>query len=445
MSQSAPPPRRRALRPALLTLGVAAVAFAHAAVVGSVLAQPLDVRSAALERRAWVFGLYNDAVHRIGPAGDFFAIYRAGVQVRAGRSAFAGAEDPRNPPYGYAYRYLPAVAQTLGRALTLLPPRAAWVAWGLACEALLAAFLALWLRSVSEPRERAAGAIVLLASTPYFLELHMGQFTFATCALACSALLLFERGRGRAAQAAASLLLAAGALLKLVPLVVLPALRRPRAARLGWAFAALLVAGTLAWHALCAPGDLARLRAANVDELSPGSQRGNFGMLYTLTAAAREAGVEWTRARFAPFARGWQALVLGATALLAWLAPARALALGGAALLTAFFLAYQHLWEHHYSGALLAGLLVARGVAASGGGRSSRALAWLALAALALPTPFAWLAGRGDPTWQSWPGWQQWAVPLAKSGPLFLLWVLALAGLARERRSAVETGDATES
>jgi hypothetical protein len=432
MDRSAPPPVRRERGRALLAFALAA----HAFVVASVLSQPLDVRRAAPERRALLSGLFNDAVHRIGPAGDFFAVYRAGVQVRAGRSAFSGAEDPRNPPYGYAYRYLPALAQTLGRALTLLPPRAAWVAWGLACEALLAVFLALWWRAVPSPRERAAGTALLLASTPYFLELHMGQFTFATCALACGALLLFERARGRAARALASLMLAAGALLKLVPLVVLPALRRVRAARRGWAFAALLVAAPLAWHAFASPVDLARLGRANVDELSPGMQRGNFGMLYTLTAAAREAGVEWTRERFVPLARAWQALVLGATAALAWRAPARALALGGAALLAAFFVAYQHVWEHHYSGALVAGLLVARGVAASGGGRASRALAWLALAALAAPTPFAWLAGRADPTWQSWPGWQQWAVPLSKSGPLLALWGLALAALVRERRSA---------
>jgi hypothetical protein len=426
------------MRKAALAVLLGAVAIAHAVVVASVLAQPLDVRRSAPERRSLVFGLSNDAVHRIGPGGDFFAVYRAGVKVRAGRSPWAGAPDPGDPPYGYAYRYLPLVAQTLGRTLALLSPRAAWVAWGLANEVLLLAFLALWAACVPAPRERAAGAALLLASTPYFLELHMGQFTFATTALACAALLLFERARRRTARALAGGLLAAGAALKVFPLVLLPALRRDRGARTALGLASLgLVAATL-WHGHAHPADLERFSGVNVGSLSPAPQRGNFGLLYTLTAAAREAGIECTRARFVPLARTWQLLVLGSAALLAWRAPRRALALGGGLLLTAFFLAYQDVWEHHYSGVLLAGCLVARGVGAEGAAPVARALAWLALAAIAAPTPFAWIEARGDLTWRSWPSVWQWAVPLAKSGPLLVLHAVGMASLARGSLRAPE-------
>ncbi len=418
----------------MLLRALALVAVAHALVVASVLSQPLDVRRAAPERRSLVFGLYNDTVHRIGPGADFFAVYRAGVQVRSGRSPYSGAWEAGNPPYGFAYRYLPLVAHTLGRLFALLPPRAAWVAWGLANEALLLGFLALWWAAARGERERAAGAALLLLSTPYFLELHMGQFTFATAALACAALLLFERARPAAARIAAGGLLAAAAALKLFPLALFPALRRDRAGRLAWALAAGgLAAATLA-HGLAAPSDLERFTRVNVELLSPAPQRGNFGMLYTLTAAAREAGVAWTPSLYAPLARTWQLLVLGTAALAAWLAPARALALGGAVVLTAFFLAYQEVWEHHYSAALVAGLLVARGVAAEGRSRAARALAWLALAALAAPTPFAWLEARGDLTWASWPSLHQWAVPLSKSGPLCVLTALGVVALARAVR-----------
>jgi hypothetical protein len=428
------------MRKAAQAVALGALAIAHALVVASVLAQPLDVRRSAPERRSLVFGLYNDAVHRIGPGGDFFAVYRAGAKVRAGRSPYAGAPDPGDPPYGYAYRYLPLVAQTLGRALAALPPRAAWVAWGLANEALLLAFLALWAASVPALRERAAGAALLLASTPYFLELHMGQFTFATSVLACAALLLCERPRGRAARAVAGGLLAAAAALKVFPLVLLPALRRDRGARAALGLAAAgLVAATL-WHAQGHPADLERFSGVNVGSLSPAPQRGNFGLLYTLTAAAREAGVEWTRALFVPLARAWQLLVLGSAALLAWRAPRRELALAGGLLLTAFFLAYQDVWEHHYSGALVAGCLVARGVAAECAGPAARALAWLALAAIAAPTPFAWLDARGDHTWRSWPSVWQWAVPLAKSGPLLVLHALGMGALARSARVSATRG-----
>src|SRR5262245_44044294 len=108
---------------ALGWIALGALAALHLTVVASVLAQPLDVRRSAPERRSLVFALSNDAVHRVGPGADFFALYRAGVQVRAGRSPYSGADDPANPPYGYAYRYLPLAAATLGRAAARLPPR----------------------------------------------------------------------------------------------------------------------------------------------------------------------------------------------------------------------------------------------------------------------------------------------------------------------------------
>jgi len=416
---------------ALAVLALAALAAAHAAVVVSVLAQPLDVRRSAPERRSLVFSLSNDSVHRVGPGADFFALYRAGVQVRAGRSPYSGTPDAASPPYGYAYRYLPLTAATLGRAAAALPPRAAWVAWGIANELLLVGFAALWLAAARSRAAAAAGLALLLASTPYFLELHMGQFTFAATALAAAALLLFERARGRAVRAAAGLLLAAGAALKVYPLVVLPALRRDRAARLaGGLVAAALLAATLA-HGLGAPRTVAHLAGANFASLSTAPQTGNFGMLYTLTALARESGVVLAPGLFAALARGWQLVVLGSAVLVAWRAPREALAMAGGLCLTGFFLAYQDVWEHHYSGALVAGLLVARGLVPERAPRAARALAWLALAAIAAPTPFAWLAGSADPTWISWPGWQRWALPLSKSGPLLALHACGLAALAR--------------
>jgi hypothetical protein len=420
----------------MLSRALVVVAVAHALVVASVLSQPLDVRRVAPERRSLVFGLYNDAVHRIGPGADFFAVYRAGVQVRAGRSPYSGGADPGNPPYAYAYRYLPLLAHTLGRLLARLPPREAWIVWGLANEALLICFLRLWWRATPGRRERAAGAALLLLSTPYFLELHMGQFSFATAALACAALLLFERARGVGERLAAAALLAAGAALKLFPLVLLPALRRDRAARLAWACAAGGLAVATLLHGIAAPTDLERFARANVEIVSPAPQRGNFGMLYTWTTAAREAGVEWTPRLYTALARAWQLGVLALAALAAWFAPARALALGGAVLIAAFFLAYQDVWEHHYSGALVAGLLVARGLGAEGASRGMRAFAWVALAVLAAPTPFAWLDASGDLTWASWPSLHQWAVPLSKSGPLGVLAALGGVALVRAARRA---------
>jgi hypothetical protein len=75
---------------------------------------------------------------------------------------------------------------------------------------------------------------------------------------------------------------------------------------------------------------------------------------------------------------------------------------GSAVLLLAFFLAFLHVWEHHYSAVLLAGVFLLDRVADERRERpAAMRLLLIALAVIAAPSPFAlvstdpraWMAG----------------------------------------------------
>jgi hypothetical protein len=402
---------------------VTLAAVVHVTVVLSTVTQPFSAQLRPVDERPAVSSLFNDALYRMGPAADLFAVYRAGVRAREGRSPFAGDRLAGDPPFAYPYRYLPMVAQTLGRALAALSPRTAYLLWVACIETALIAFLAVFVGRVRDPFLRWSACLVLLLSSPHFLEVHMGQFTFATTALVGIALLLFESARIRAGAA----LLAAGFALKAFSLITLPALLRekaPRAAALG--AAGLIVAVSLIYFA-AAPEDWTQFRTVNLTRLDPGPQTGNFGLLYTVTIALHECGLQWSPDGFAVFARAWQIVLVGVAVVLAFRASPRAMTLGAATLLVAYFLAYHHVWEHHYSACVLLGLVILRGCseAESAHHRAWKATAWAALVLVAAPTPFI-LFDNGDLTWASWPSYQRWLLPLTKSGPLLVLFVAGL-------------------
>jgi hypothetical protein len=93
-----------------------AVIAAHLAIVLSIARQPMRVSQAPREERSLIWPLHHDTVHRAGPGSDFFAVFHAGVQLSRDTSPYVGKENPRVTPDYYAFRYLPIVAETLGRA-----------------------------------------------------------------------------------------------------------------------------------------------------------------------------------------------------------------------------------------------------------------------------------------------------------------------------------------
>ncbi len=429
---------RRAL-PALLA---AAVLGAHLYVVLDIAGQPLPANLRPAAERAVIHPLHNDTVHRVGPGADLFAVYHAGRCFAEGRSPYLDRPLLRDAPYHFPFRYLPVVGQTLGRALAGVPPRTAYHLWIVVLEALLAALLCtVWRRSESA-RLRGFAAAVLLLGSPYFLEVHMGQFTFAATALLALGVLRLDPARAgpRRDEVLGTAAYAGAALLKVFPLVTLPALLRERRTRRAVIAAGVFVVAVSLPRFVAHPGDWDAFRAANLSSLSGGMDSGNHGLVYVLHLLARDAGWTGWLARWDAFMSLWHGLLVAGTALAVWRARRRSLGAAAAALLLAHLVGYGHVWEHHLSGGVVAGLLALHAVVHPAAGPVDRRIAgWLvaALVLLALPTPFALFdAARNPAVWDpspGWPAWQRYALPLSKAGPTLAAYVACLVWLLRPK------------
>jgi hypothetical protein len=382
---------------------------AHVGVVSSILWQS----------RPLIWPLHNDTMHRVGRAADFYAVYHAGLNLRQGLDPYANNADGVTP-YWYPYRYLPVVAAVF-QPLTFLSPRAAYLAWVLALEGLLAALLVTLWRRIPERGIRLAAVGLLLFSSPYFLELYMGQFTFASIAL-CSLGLLLPAG---------PVLYAASALLKPLTLAGLPALASER--RYWWHGACtllcvLLVSVPYFWlH----PEQWSVFFNANF-RLKGGLDAGNYGLVRVLQLAFEDLRLPLTIADWTRYTGWFRLLLLAGTSLLVLHARRASTVVGVAALLLAHFLTYQHVWEHHMSGVCVLGavLLTTRDL-----GTPARVAILLSLALLSAPTLFGVFDGAKDAAvWDpsgAWPRPALYAIVLPKVLPTVILYAVAAGSLFR--------------
>jgi len=168
----------------LLRLLLAAATIAHITIVSSI------VRS----DRPIIWPLHNDAIHRAA-RGDFYALYHAAVKVSRGLSPYDDAPDGVTPYY-YPFRYLPIVAHA-ARPLLQLTPHAAWLCWLVVLETLLLLLILTLKKHLGHSIRWLMVTSLLLVSSPYFLELFMGQFTFAVVASCALAILLPGRAGAR--------------------------------------------------------------------------------------------------------------------------------------------------------------------------------------------------------------------------------------------------------
>ena len=398
-----PRPRRRRLRWLTAVLYLLALGL-HLYLVGDLISQPLGVNALELQERPQIWPLFNDTVHREGPGADFFAVYHAGRCLEHGVSPYGFTELPADAPYYYRFRYLPVVGQTLGRLSGRLTPVTAWRAWVLVLEVILAALI--WV-----VRRQAGGALwpclitcLLLTASPYFLELHMGQFTFLAVSLAVAALIIldrsgFPRWPAWTATAIGSLFFVLAVLLKVFPLVLLPVLLRRRRWWLVAAVAVLIMVLTASPHFLAHPDDWQAFRSMNLTTPTGSVHAGNFSFPYLVYLLVWQPLGGGENTAWFVSVGVWRVLLLAGTAV-AVLAARKVSPLGGAAaLLLAHFVSYPQVWEHHLSGVLVAGLLVALSWQRERAG--PRCLIWiagLALVLLAVPTPFVWLDRAKDAT-----------------------------------------------
>jgi hypothetical protein len=380
------------------TMVLAGALSVHLCLVWSVASQPLDGTAPPSVPRFATARLHFDAVNWPGPGADFLALYHAGIQARRGLSPYDQQEAPRVTPYFFRYIYSPLLAETLGRLVTLFPPATAYRMWLLVIEGCLFACLIVFWRHTGDALSRIAGSVLLLLSQPYVLELHMGQFTFVAASLALLAASRVERAEehGSKALLAAPLLMMA-ALLKTFPFVTLPAYLRHRRG-LPAASGAALAAISMGIWSLFAQGGPKYLAAFALADEFDGPHPGSFSMLQAVFVIVSATAGAWL-----PRVIGALPLVVMG-ALLTWTAwrvlraPRRDVVLGSAVLLVAFFLGFLHVWEHHYSAVVLAGVFLLNRIAAEGTLRSLRAPLLVALVVIAAPSPYA-LVSQDPRTW----------------------------------------------
>jgi hypothetical protein len=399
-----------------VVIGAAAL---HVVLVWSVICQVPDAHVPPTSTRFLTGPLFFDAVSWPGPGGDFFALYHGGLQARRGGSPHDLTTVEGDAPYYFRYIYSHALAQTLGRVVTLLNPRSAYLVWVGVVEASLLAWLLLLYRDQAAPSVRTFALVLLLAGQPYLLELHMGQFTFVAVALT-----LWAAKRGLRASGGAALF--AAIVLKTFPLVVLPALIRTGARRV--LIGGLVAAAVVLASSVVGPRGNGHIALGMVDTMGgphPGAEslsQAIYVIVLALSGIWIPTVIPWLPA----------AVVSVSAALTAWhvFSGRASVMLGCCAMLLAFFVAYQHVWEHHYSAVLLICVvaLVEMSRSAARDDTSRRALAVAAIL-LALPSPFV-LAGHA---FQSWTAVTWLLMSVSKGLPTAVAFAAVLRALSQDR------------
>ncbi|MBN2564157.1 MAG: DUF2029 domain-containing protein [Candidatus Eisenbacteria bacterium] len=371
--------------------------------------------SVTTQSRPVVWALHNDMVHRQGPAADFFSIYHASASLSDGRSPYSFEDDGRTP-YFFPYRYMPIVAQ-MGRLMLWIPPMAAYHSWVILLEVMLVVLIILVWRVLTGWR-RVFGVCCLLLSTPYFLEVYMGQFTFATTALLAFSLV-----------SSACLVYVLAVLLKMYPLaagVAFVRTRRWKCFALAAVALGLLTIPYFATHL----DDLRAFRALNLKVpagVAGGLHSGNYGFAYLLYLLLKGSGLS---PAWPAFTGILHVFLLGATAVVVFMSRDKRLVVGACAMVLAHFAGYAQVWEHHYSGVIVLGVLL---LSQWRDGSRLVPVTVAALVLMALPTPFALFDVARDPAvWDPSTDWSlgaSVAVVIPKALPLFALYVASMVPL----------------
>lgn len=353
-------------------------------------------------------------MHRL-IASDFYSVYHGGVNMSRGQSPYDHQVDGVTP-YFFPYRYLPSLA-FVAQGFTWLEPAEAYALWVIILELLLLALLYFLFCQLGFTDYFITAATALLVSTPYFLEVYMGQFTFAAVVFFLLAVLA-GNFVFRTSSVFASLLIKPIALPALVILI------RERKG------AVLIVVGltslaTSIPYFFQHPEEWSFFRRHN---LNPGIALGvgNVGLVEFVHLVLTWMDSLW-RYNLGIIMKVVHWALLGISIWMG-LFRHRHLCLAVSSILLAHFLGYLHVWEHHMSAVCAIGAIM---LCCPDQSKMFYRLVLASLVLLALPTPYALFfyllpESNFNDVFLSWPAYALVAVVLSKLIPTSVLFVLSL-------------------
>lgn len=387
--------------------------------------------------QGWLNLLFNDSSHT-EQGYDFQVYYLAGKAVLAGQDAY-GVQG------AFGFRYLPAFAHTIARFFALLPPLTGYLLYLLVSELVLAADVWLTWKWAPPGLGRSVAVCLWLAPTPLYLELYMGQVSLWAASLLFYLLYALDRGEIRRA----GLAWAAAVLVKPNALLLLPAFARQRL------YGPLILCGlavlcTSLPHFVLFSGSWETFYQLNFGSgqaegaLTHAGNLGLWGLLVSLGAKAAGLPIAhltsladlplWSRAVVLAIT----AIVLGASLAATLRAADPDPLLPFTLWLTAFFLVYKDVWEHHY--VFLLPVLIVLYL------RTPSPWLLAAAVAIALPTPLVFLdlypgvKDNIDPE-RTWSAWTSLCYRSPKLLPVLGLWAWQLRGLWSPIRQAPLVAD----
>jgi hypothetical protein len=384
--------------------------------------------------------LFHDSAHyRRGI--DFYSIYQSGDALLSGHSIYKWP-NTSHVPYSFPFRYLPFVAYAIAVPMNLIPPEPAYWLWVIAIEIMLTLNAVITYRLARERGWGLIAAALWFAYTPFYLEIYLGQWSFlmATLTLATAALLLAGRVAAAGWPWIVSLLVKTNTAL-LAPVFV----------RLGaWRVllsAALLVGVLNVPYFVARPGEAQIFWNENFGGyFTPPANRlgafesGNLGLSGLVTAL-------WlARDDAAVVVPGWLSALVAATIVAISLAAtflprSKNVATMLSVWISAYFILYVDVWEHHYVMLLPAFALLVTRV------RQLRLITLVVFVFVAAPTPFYifehTISGRpaDAPIFAPelfWPSWAGIAYHASKAVPVLVLWAAVCCSALASRSKGVE-------
>ena len=266
---------------------------------------------------------------------DFYALYLATKNFTRGKNIYGDDPQHKVVPCHFGYRYLP-IGLVVGAPFAAFTPKKAYQAWIIFLELLVLVNVLLLWRVAPTDRIFGLGTFLIAAGSPLYLELYMGQYSLLQATFLFAALTASQKGQ----EGAFAGFFGASLLWKLNTWIALPALLIKKRWKIVAVSAALILLTTVpyvlwnhdAWDAI---------RYNFEPSILAGFTKGNHGLLAFVMKLLPKIAPK-TLVLAVPLVVVAVALIVNLIGRGAHMADMIAL------WMAAYFLAYKHVWEHHY-------------------------------------------------------------------------------------------------